>query len=112
MTRSNPFGVHRRLPLAATLAAVALSSCSTAHVEQSAEKADTEASLAYAAIATTITAYEAGAGITPAQLAHAEALKLKAWEALMLERQTYAVAGTVDLTALTALAGQAKDLGN
>jgi hypothetical protein len=92
--------------------AMSLGACSTANVRQNAERADTDASLAYAAIATTIDAYEARTGVTPAQTDGAEGLKLKAWEALMVERQTYALAGTVDLTALTALAVQAKALGN
>src|ERR1700678_1532313 len=91
--------------------AAALAACSTISVKQTAEKADTDASLAYAAIATTLNAYEARAGVTPAQTAAAEALKLKAWEALAVERSTYALAGTVDLTALTALAAQAQALG-
>jgi hypothetical protein len=89
-----------------------LAACSTTNLKQDAEKSDTDASLAYAAIASTINAYEACAGVTPTQVASAEALKLKAWEALAAERQTYALAGTVDLTALTALAAQAKALGN
>jgi hypothetical protein len=104
----------RALLLVAGLMAlgVAVASCSTTGVKQAPEKADTDASLAYAAIATTVNAYEARAGVTPAQVAGAEALKLKAWEALLIERQTYADAGTVDLTELAALAAQAKALGN
>ena len=94
------------------LCAACLAACSTAAVKRDAERADTDASLAYAAIATSINAYEARTGVTPAQVAGAEALKLKAWEALTAERQTYALAGTADLTALTALAAQAEALGN
>lgn len=98
--------------LAVALAAFTLTACTTQSVKMGAERADTDASYAYAAIATTINAYEARAGVTPAQTANAEGLKLKAWNALMVERHTYAVAGTVDLTALTAIAAQAKALGN
>lgn len=99
-------------PLITALCAASLAACSTTDVKRNAERADTAASLAYAAIATSINAYEARGGVTPAQVASAEALKLKAWEALAVERQTYALAGTADLTALTALAVQAKALGN
>ena len=90
----------------------ALAGCSAMDVRRNAERADTDASLAYAAIATTINAYEARAGVTPDEAAGAEGLKLKAWEALMAERRTYALAGTVDLTALAALAAEARALGN
>ena len=100
------------IALAGIIPLALLAGCATAGLKQGAEKADTDASLAYAAIATTINAYEARPGVTPAELANAEALKLKAWEALTVERQTYALAGTVDLTALTALAVQATALGN
>jgi hypothetical protein len=89
-----------------------LAACSTTDIRRNAEKADTDASLAYAAIATTINAYEARTGVTPAQAAGAEGLKLRAWDALLLERRTYALAGTVDLTALSALAAEAKALGD
>lgn len=98
--------------LAVAFAALTLAACAAQPVRMAAEKGDTDASLAYAAIATTINAYEARAGVTPAQTANAEGLKLKAWNALMVERHTYAMAGTVDLTALTAIAAEAKALGN
>jgi hypothetical protein len=98
--------------LVTALCAGSLAACSTMDVKRNAERADTDASLAYAAIATSINAYETRTGVTPVQTAGAESLKLKAWEALMLERRTYALTGTVDLTALTALAVQAKALGN
>lgn len=98
--------------LIASALAAGLTACSTLDARQAAEKADIDASLAYAAIATAANAFEARAGVTPSQVVNAEALKRKAWEALTVERQTYALAGTVDLTALTALAVQAKTLGN
>src|ERR1700678_348484 len=88
--------------------AAALAACSTISVKQTAEKADTDASLAYAAIATTLNAYEARSGVTAAQTSAAEALKLKAWQALLVERQAYAASGAVDLTTLSALAAQAQ----
>ena len=101
----------RRLIIPVVCAA-SLAACATTDVKRNAERADTAASLAYAAIATSINAYEGRTGVTPAQVAGAEALKLKAWEALAVERQTYALAGTADLTALNALAAQATALGN
>jgi len=93
-------------------AGLALAGCSSLSAGQVAEKADTDACLAYAAIATTLNAYEARSGVTPAQTAAAEALKLKAWQALLVERQAYAASGTVDLTTLGALAARAQALGN
>ena len=98
--------------LLAAAAGLCLSACSTPSLKMAAERGDTDASLAYAAIATSLNAYEARAGVTPAQVASAEALKLKACEALAAERQTYALAGAVDLTALTAIAAEANALGN
>jgi hypothetical protein len=101
----------RRLIIPVACAA-SLAACAATDARRNAERADTAASLAYAAIATSIDAYETRTGVTPAQVASAEALKLKAWEALAAERQTYALAGTADLTALNALAAQATALGN
>lgn len=96
----------------ALVAALALTGCGSVPARQVAEKADTDASYAYAGIATTLNAYEARAGVTPAQVAGAEGLKMKAWQALLVERRAYALTGAVDLTALVALAAQAKALGN
>jgi hypothetical protein len=72
-----------------------------------AEKADVDAQLAYVTVATLCNAYEQKTG---ADVAKAEALKLEAWKALAIERQAYALSGTVDLTGLTALVVQAKSL--
>jgi uncharacterized OsmC-like protein len=57
--------MKRAIPIA--ICAAALAACSTANVTQASEKADIDASLAYAAIATTINAYEARPGVTAAQ---------------------------------------------
>ena len=89
------------------LCALALAACATSMVKQDAEKADTAASDAYVAIATSLNAYE---GVAGANVAAAEGLKLKAWRALMTERQVYATAGTVDMSALAAIAAQAQAL--
>ena len=96
----------RRLLVIALVASLA--ACATANVKQNSEKADIDASLAYAAVAQSVNAYEAAGG----DKTKGEALKLKAWEALMLERSAYAAGQTVDLTALTALVAQAKALTN
>ena len=72
-----------------------------------AEKADTDASLAYVTVATVVNTYESR---PDADMAKGEALKLEAWKALVIERQAYALTGTVDLTALTVLVTQAKSL--
>jgi uncharacterized lipoprotein YajG len=82
-----------------------LAGCETSQLSSAAqinEKADTEASLLYAAIATILNGHESLATTTPAQKAHDEAIKLKAWNDLMIERQAYAAGGTVILTALQA----------
>jgi hypothetical protein len=94
--------------IAALAFAGLLSACASLKPAQLAEKADTDASLAYAAVASSVNAYE---GVAGADAAKAEALKLKAWEALMIERQAYAAGQAVDLTALTALVAQAQALG-
>ena len=100
-----------RAILLAAASALYLSGCSATSARMTAERGDTDASLAYAAIATSLNAYEARTGVTATQVASAEALKLKAWEALAVERQTYALAGTVDLTALAAIAAEAQGPG-
>ena len=89
-------------------AALTLAACAHTNVAQIEEKADTDASFAYAAIATSLNAYEAA---HPAGTQAAEALKMKAWLALMVERQAYAAGKTVDLSAFTAIAAEAKALG-
>lgn len=88
------------LALAASLGACATSTLQSA--AQINEKADTEASLVYAAIATTINGYEGLPSTTEAQKASVEAIKLKAWNDLQIERQAYAAGQTVILTALLA----------
>ena len=93
------------LALAAIIPVAILAGCATANLKMDAEKADTEASNAYVAIATTLNAYEAA---HPDGTAQAEALKLKAWQALAAERQAYAAGQTVDLTPLTAILSDAK----
>ena len=89
------------------IAALSLTACASTNLTQTAEKADIAASDAYVAIATSLNAYEATVG---ANVPAAEALKLKAWQALSTERQVYAAAGTVDLTALTAIAADVHSL--
>jgi len=79
---------------------LALGACAHQSPAQIAEVADTEASDAYVGIATSLNAYEQVPG---ANVAAAEALKLKAWRALLAERQTYATTGQVVLTAITAI---------
>lgn len=76
--------------------ALALCACTTTTgsspaltAAQVAEKVDTEANLAYVAIASALNAHEALPTTTPAQRAADEATKLKAWRALQSERALY-----------------------
>lgn len=78
---------------------------------QALEKADTDASLIYVAIASSVNAYKALPTTTPDQVANAEAIKVKAWDALGVERKAYAAGQGVDLSALNALFAQAHNLG-
>lgn len=89
------------LTACAAVAALSVAACSSVGTPaQVAEKADTAASDAYVAIASSLNSYEQVPG---ANVAAAEALKLKAWQALLAERQTYATTGQVVLTAITAI---------
>ncbi len=99
-----------RRALAAALCGLLLASCaSTATtVSQAAERADITASTLYAAVADAANAYELTAG---ADVAKAEALKLRAWKLLQDERAAYAAGQTFDLTALGQLVVQAQALG-
>ena len=92
--------------LVAVAMVLSLAACGS-NPKMLAEKADTDASLAYVTVATMVNTYEARPG---ADVAKGEALKLEAWKALVIERQAYALTGTVDLTALTALVTKAKGL--
>jgi len=69
---------------------------------QTAEKADADANLLYAAIATGIKAYEALPSTTAAQRAKAESVKMKAWMDLLDVRAAYAAGKAISLIALTA----------
>jgi|APFre7841882654_1041346.scaffolds.fasta_scaffold89013_2 hypothetical protein len=87
--------------------AFALASCAAQPIRMVSEKADTDAQLAYVTVATLVNAYEGRPG---ADIAKAEGIKLQAWKALVLERNAYALTGTVDLKALMDLVSQAKGL--
>ena len=102
-----------RIILAAALAAF-LGACASvpATTAQIAEKADTDASLSYAAIASSVNAYEALGTTGAVQAASAEALKLQAWNLLGQERQAYALGRTFDPAGLQALVTQATQLGH
>ena len=65
-----------------------------------AERADTDASLAYVGIASSINAYESAPGTTAAERAAAEAIKQKAWEALGAVHAAFAAGQTIDLKPL------------
>jgi hypothetical protein len=77
---------------------------------QIAEKADTDALLAYAAIASSVNTYEKTPGLSVVQIASAESLKVQGWDALKIERNAYALGQAIDLTTLTNLATKAKAL--
>ena len=77
-----------------------------------AERADTDASLAYVGIASTVNAFEASPAATEAQRAAAEGLKRKAWAALVIVHSAYAQGQAVDLKPLQDLAHQVAALGH
>jgi membrane carboxypeptidase/penicillin-binding protein len=66
------------------------------------EKADTEAADLDAAIQSTIIAYEALPTTTPAQIAAAEKVRLKAWNDTQDIHKAYALGQVVDTTILAA----------
>jgi len=105
----------RHIILIATLAALPAACVSPGAIQtaaQVAEKADTDASLAYAGIASSVNAYKALSTTTAAKAASAEALKVQAWSLLTQERQAYALGQAVDPTALRALVIQTSQLGH
>jgi len=106
---------HPILAALAVLAAAGMEACAGLQAATPAilaERADTDASLTYAAIASGVNAYEALPTTSPAQAAPAEALKVKAWAILSQERQAYALGRTFDLSGLKALVTQASMLGH
>jgi len=96
----------KRLMLAA-LAAGLLGGCALPGglkgLHADAERADTDASLAYVGIASSVDAYEASPS---ADKASAEALKRKAWNALGAVHAAYAAGQSIDLKPLEDLSRQ------
>ncbi len=105
--------MNRFLPL---LAALALTGCGTftapPMAAQALEKADTDASLIYVAVASSVNAYKALPTTTPTQGAYAEGLRTEAWRALGVERRAYAAGQAVDLAYLNGLLAIATKLGH
>lgn len=79
---------------------------------QALEKADTDASLIYVAVAQSVDAYKALPTTTPAQAAFADTVKARAWSALGVERQAYAAGQAIDLSTLNTLFATAHNLGS
>ena len=100
--------------IAAALAAVCLSGCALTGglkgLHADAERADTDASLAYVGIASGLNAYEAAPSASAADKASAEALKRKAWEALGAVHAAYAAGQAIDLKPPQDLSRQAAAL--
>ena len=96
--------------IAAALAAVCLSACATPGglpgLHADAERADTDASLAYVGIASGLNAYEARPGSSPGDVQAAEALKRRAWTALGAVHTAYAAGQAIDLKPLQDLTKQ------
>jgi hypothetical protein len=103
----------KRLLIAGALA-LALSGCAlTGGVKgfhADAERADTDASLAYVGIASAVDAYKAAPGTDAGQDANAEVLKRRAWEVLKGIHVAYAAGQAIDLTPLQDLARQVQAL--
>jgi hypothetical protein len=105
----------RHLILIVALAALPVACASPGGPEsmaRAAETADTDASIAYAEIASGVNAYKALPTTKPAQAATAEALKVQAWGILTQERQAYAAGRTFDPAGLRALVVQTSRLGH
>lgn len=101
-----------RAILLAGACALSLAACATPSAltpSQTLEQADTAASLAYAATATALNAYEAA---NPSGVTKAETIKTQAWDALQQERALYAKGQDVSavLAQLQTLETQAKAL--
>lgn len=104
----------RRLLTALSLVAVMgasapLAGCATGAVpgvHAVAERADTDASLAYVAIATTVNAIEAEPTVSQDKKDQAEAIKRKAWAALGIAHQAYASGVVADISLLQDLLRQ------
>ena len=100
--------------MAGALSLGALSGCALTGglkgLHADAERADTDASLAYVGIASGLNAYEAAPSASVADKASAEALRRKAWEALGAVHAAYAAGQAIDLKPLQDLTRQAAAL--
>lgn len=85
----------------------ACASTTATTISQGMEKVDTDAALAYAAVATSVNAAETA---RPAGMVADEALKLKAWNLFAAEHKAYLLGQSVDISALLALVTEAKAL--
>lgn len=91
--------------VALTLSACASTTALT--VSQTLEKGDTDAALAYAAVADSVNAAEAA---HPVGVVADEALKLKAWQLYGEEHSAYLAGQSFDISGLLALVAAAKAL--
>lgn len=92
-----------RRPFAALALTLSLAACATPQLMTAAqinEKADTTAALIYAAVATSINAYEAAMSPSDPRAISAEATKLKAWNDYRVAHAAYIAGQTVIITAL------------
>ncbi len=99
------------LLLAAVVAASSLCGCASLSAALTPEAVHRNATLAYIGLADWVAGDEARSDITPARFASDEAIKLKSWDALTVERAAWATQGPHAPGALDALADSLKPAG-
>ncbi len=97
--------------LAAVLVASSLCGCASLSAALTPEAVHRDATLAYIGVADWVAGDEVRNDITPARFAADEAVKLKSWNALTVERAAWATQGPHAPGALDALADSLKPAG-
>ena len=99
------------LILAACLGASALCGCASLSAALAPEAVHRDATLAYIGLADWVAGDEGRSDITPSRIIADEAIKLKSWDALTVERAAWATQGPHAPGALDALADSLKPAG-
>jgi hypothetical protein len=97
--------------LAAVLAASSMCGCASLSAALTPEAVHRNATLAYVGLADWVAGDEARGDITPARVIADEAIRLKSWNALTVERAAWATQGPHVPGALDALADSLKPAG-
>ena len=97
--------------LVAVLVTSSLCGCASLSAALAPEAVHRDATLAYIGVANWVASDESRGDITPARFAADEAIKLKSWNALTVERAAWATQGPHAPGALDALADSLKPVG-